>query len=163
MVTGFWVWILGGFSWKCTALRLGAFCTKSAPINTHMQFENACQNPHQKSAARKSPRQILTKTCAQTLNQYPQSPQRKGHKGCRLSCSSFKGWCAFLGSSPISCAARSGLAAPRTCEVCLAEASRNVQKLKLQEWAQILVCELAFYAAIPMVSPLRKKKQQSQH
>ena len=89
-------WILGvdfgGIFGKCTVLRLGVFCKKSAKnphpksahpveksapksapkIRTNIRTPNLHQNPHPKSAPKPS-----TNT--------HRDPQRKGHKGCPLS------------------------------------------------------------------------------
>ena len=65
MAAGFWVWILWGFLGKCTVLRFGAFCKKSA------------KNPHPKSAhpveksAPKSAPKIRTQNPHQNPHQNP--------------------------------------------------------------------------------------------
>ena len=80
---------LGGFLGKCTALRFGAFCKKSAkdphPKSAHPIEKSTpksapkirTQNPHPKSAPKSAPK-LSTNT--------HRDPQRKAHKECPLSC-----------------------------------------------------------------------------
>ena len=96
MVAGFWVWILWGFLGKCTVLRFGAFCKKSAknphPKSAHpveksapkstpkIRTQNPHQNPHQNLHPKSDP-----ESAPKLSTNTHRDPQRKVHKGCPLS------------------------------------------------------------------------------
>ena len=74
MVAGFWVWIFGGFFRKCTVLRFGTFCKKSAE-NPHPKSAHPVAKSAPESAPKSAPK-IRTKIRTEIRTQNPQQNPR---------------------------------------------------------------------------------------